>query len=82
MIDATELTATVVHFEREGLRSVYAFADTAVLDVEHIALWLGVSSDVAADLPIKWIPLGRGKHRFRRRAFAKHVVEYLDKEAK
>lgn len=76
-------TCTVVHFEKEGLRAVYAFHPDTVLDVAHIALWLGVSHATAENLPIRWIPLGGGKHkqRFLRRALAKHVLQYLEELA-
>ena len=67
-----------MHFDQAGVRSVYAFAPNAILDVIHIALWLGVSERTAQDLPIKWLGIGHGKHRRLRRAFAKHVVDYLD----
>lgn len=75
----------VIRFDREELRAVYAFPPDAVLDVEHVALWLGISVKTAEALPIKWLPIGgRGKkrQRFLRRAMAKHVIEYLESEAK
>lgn len=63
-----------VHGE-EQLSPVYAFPETAILKLEHVAAWLGISPRQVERLDIPFVLLGKRTKRY----LARHVIEYMEK---
>ncbi len=57
------------------LSPVYAFPETAILELAHVAAWLGISQRQVERLDIPFALLGKRTKRY----LARDVIEYLEK---
>jgi hypothetical protein len=64
-----------VHGEKQ-LSPVYAFPETAILGLPHVAAWIGISSRQVERLDIPFSLLGKRTKRY----LGRDVIEFMEKK--